>query len=132
MPEPKVTIIPPSIDPLSSKNQPLDDDVVWAILGRIGFLEEVAGAAPVFRRRDGSPSAVSRRAAFPRRGEVPAEDIPLVVQVSRWDRLKDMIGVLRALAHWPRPSTWRWWGPASRGSPTTRRGLRSSPSASAL
>jgi trehalose synthase len=99
MPVPKVSIIPPSIDPLSPKNQPLDHDVVRAILGRIGFLDEVAGAAPVFRRRDGSPSAVSRRAAFPRRGEVPpAEDIPLVVQVSRWDRLKDMVGVLRAFA----------------------------------
>lgn len=98
MPEAKVTIIPPSIDPLSAKNQPLGDDVVRAILGRIGFRVQAAGVAPVFRRWDGSPSAVSRRAIFSRRGDAPGDDTPIVVQVSRWDRLKDMIGVLRAFA----------------------------------
>jgi trehalose synthase len=98
MPDDKVRIILPSIDPLSPKNQPLDPSVVRAILGRIGFLDTAAGAAPMFHRRDGSPQAVSRPAAFPRRGTVPAPDTPLVVQVSRWDRLKDMVGVLQAFA----------------------------------
>jgi trehalose synthase len=98
MPEQKVAIIPPSIDPLSPKNQPLDTAVVRATLGRIGFLDPVAGVAPRFRRRDGSPGAVSRTAGFPRRGAVPTGDTPLIVQVSRWDRLKDMAGVLRAFA----------------------------------
>jgi len=116
MPEAKVAIIPPSIDPLSPKNQFLDDDVVRAILGRIGFLGEVAGAAPVFRRRDGPPSVVSRRAAFARRRVVPADDIPVVVQVSRWDRLKDMTGVLRAFAgHVPPPVHLALVGPSVEG-----------------
>lgn len=116
MPEAKVAIIPPSIDPLSAKNQPLGDDVVRAILGRIGFRDEVAKVAPVFRGRDGSLSTVSRRAVFLRRGEAPADDTPIVVQVSRWDRLKDMIGVLRAFAeHVPPPVHLALVGPATEG-----------------
>jgi trehalose synthase len=98
MPETRVAIIPPSIDPLSPKNQPLDPGVVRAILGRIGFFDRAAGGAPVFQRSDGLPGAVLRPAAFPRRGTVPAGNTPLIVQVSRWDRLKDMAGVLRAFA----------------------------------
>jgi trehalose synthase len=116
MPEQKVEIIPPSIDPLSPKNQPLDAAVVRATLGRIGFLEPVAGAAPRFLRRDGSPGAVSRRAAFPRRGAVPTGDTPLIVQVSRWDHLKDMAGVLRAFAdHVPPPVHLALVGPTVEG-----------------
>jgi trehalose synthase len=116
MPGPKVAIIPPSIDPLSPKNQPLDPGVVGAILGRIGFLDRAAGGAPVFQRRDGSPGAVSRAAVFPRRGTVPAGDTPLVVQVSRWDRLKDMAGVLRAFAdHVPQPAHLALVGPDVEG-----------------
>jgi trehalose synthase len=116
MPEQKVAIIPPSIDPLSPKNQPLDTAVVRATLGRIGFLHPVAGAAPPFRRRDGSPGAVTRRAAFPRRGAVPTGDTPLIVQVSRWDRLKDMAGVLQAFAeHVPPPVHLALVGPTVEG-----------------
>jgi trehalose synthase len=116
MPEPKVAIIPPSIDPLSPKNQPLDHPTVRAILGRTGFLDPGAGGAPMFQRRDGSPGAVARRAAFPRRGAVPTGDTPLVVQVSRWDRLKDMAGVLRAFAdHVPPPAHLALVGPAVDG-----------------
>ena len=116
MPEPQVAVIPPSIDPLSPKNQPLDPVVVRAILGRIGFLDGVPGGAPVFQRRDGSPGAVTRTAAFPRRGIVPAGDTPLVVQVSRWDRLKDMAGVLRAFAdHVPAPAHLALVGPEVAG-----------------
>jgi trehalose synthase len=116
MPSSKVAIIPPSIDPLSPKNQPLDKSVVWAILAQVGFLDGVAEAAPKFRRRDGSPGAVSRTAAFPRRGAAPTGDTPLVVQVSRWDRLKDMAGVLRAFAeHVPAPAHLALVGPAVDG-----------------
>lgn len=97
IPEPRVTIIPPSIDPLAPKNQDLDGAVVRAILGRIGFLADDGGMA-VFHRRDGSPCSVSRRAEFPRRGEEPPAGAPLIVQVSRWDRLKDMTGVLTGFA----------------------------------
>jgi trehalose synthase len=115
MPEQGVAIIPPSIDPLSPKNQPLDTTVVRATLGRIGFLDPVAGSAPLFRRRDGSPGAVSLTAGFPRRGAVPTGDTPLIVQVSRWDRLKDMAGVIRAFDHVPPPVHLAVVGPAVEG-----------------
>ena len=79
-----VWIIQPSIDPLSAKNRPLRRD-------RVRFR--------CWRR-----SACSRALAGPLRsavmggaGPLPPED-PLVVQVSRWDHLKDMQGVLRGFA----------------------------------
>jgi trehalose synthase len=47
---------------------------------------------------------------------VPTGDTPLVVQVSRWDRLKDMAGVLRAFAdHVPPPAHLALVGPAVDG-----------------
>jgi trehalose synthase len=104
VPSEKVAIIPPSIDPFSPKNQHLDDDTVRAILARIGVLE---GAAPngrtSFSRGDGGMGAVTRSAGIT--GECrPAPDDPLVVQVSRWDRLKDMPGVMRGFAEYVAPS----------------------------
>ena len=74
-----VWIIEPSIDPTSPKNAPLPPARIRELLTRTGLL---AGTQP------GSPTAVLGGAApF-------APDDPLVVQVSRWDRLKDMRGVM--------------------------------------
>ena len=78
-----VWIIEPSIDPLSPKNRALSPARVASVLARIGLV----AAGP--RRR---VSAVLGDV-----GPVPA-DAPLVVQVSRWDHLKDMDGVLRGFA----------------------------------
>lgn len=61
VPSGTAVVIPPSIDPLSSKNRDLSADEQAEILRSIGF---------------------------------PVSDSPLVVQVSRWDRLKDMKGVM--------------------------------------
>jgi trehalose synthase len=80
-----VLIIQPSIDPLSPKNRPLSRARVASVLARIGL---VAADPP------GRDSAVLGGA-----GPV-APDAPLVVQVSRWDRLKDMDGVLRGFAEY--------------------------------
>ena len=55
-----------------------------------------ADADHSFVRQDGTPSRVQRRAEVVRSGRAPAYDTPLVVQVSRWDPLKDPIGVLQA------------------------------------
>lgn len=52
---------------------------------------------PAFRRTDGSLSHVVRRAQIVQTGPVPL-DAPLVTQVSRWDPLKDMRGVMDAFA----------------------------------
>lgn len=92
----KSIIVPPSIDPFSSKNQEIDDDTVRAILVHAGLLEGPPGpGAPVFLREDGSPARVDRQADVLRHGRAPRWDTPLIVQVSRWDTLKDPFGVMK-------------------------------------
>ncbi len=92
-------IIPPAIDPFSAKNQELDEDTVRAILVHAGIVEGPHGPGrPVFHREDGSPESVDRQADIVRHGRAPQADTPLVVQVSRWDPLKDPIGVIDGFA----------------------------------
>ena len=104
IPADRAWIIPPSIDPFSPKNQPLPADTVRAILVQLGVLD---GAAPVgpatFVRRDGGAGVVTRPAAITGEGR-PGPDEPVLVQVSRWDRLKDMSGVMRGFADHVAPS----------------------------
>ena len=88
-----VAIIPPCIDAESPKNVPVDNPVVGAVVAAAGLMESPAGRA-VVPFLDGSAVLVSRRADMVEAAPVPAT-APLVVQVSRWDRLKDPIGVLR-------------------------------------
>ena len=56
-------VMPPTIDPLSAKNRPLEAPAVDGILAGCGFTPAPPGA-------------------------------PLIVQVSRWDPLKDPVGVM--------------------------------------
>jgi len=99
LPEEKVWIIPPSIDPFSPKNQDLDAATVRAILAKLGALD--GAAAPQvpagFTRRDGTPGTVTEQAVIIGDGR-PGHDDPVLLQVSRWDRLKDMAGVMRGFA----------------------------------
>jgi trehalose synthase len=90
-------VIPPSIDPFSPKNQDLAPEVVLSILRHTGLVAggDEGDAAPVFRRFDGSPGRVGRRCEVRRAGPPPGLATPLVLQVSRWDRLKDPLGVMR-------------------------------------
>jgi trehalose synthase len=92
----RIHTIAPSIDPLSPKNQPLDEGEVLAIVAKVGLIEADSPltGAPTFRRRDGTEGKVQRTASVVTDGPMPL-DTPLVVQVSRWDRLKDMPGVMR-------------------------------------
>ncbi|MGZ5308414.1 MAG: glycosyltransferase [Solirubrobacterales bacterium] len=92
----RLWIVPPSIDAFSAKNQELDPEAVSSILATIG-LSAGDGKAPVFRRHDGSTARVDRAADLDQDGLLPAE-APMIAQVSRWDRLKDPEGVLRAFA----------------------------------
>ena len=94
----RTVIVHPSIDPFSAKNQALDEQTVRSILVHTGLVGGLNGHAPSFVRADGSPGQVVRRADVKRVGEPPAWTTPLVVQVSRWDRLKDPIGVLSGFA----------------------------------
>jgi trehalose synthase len=94
-----VTVIRPSIDPFSAKNQMLEEPQVAAILGAAGITAVGGAGEPVFKRHDGSVGRVARRAQM-------VEEHPLrasahaVTQVSRWDRLKDPLGVIEGfVAH---------------------------------
>ena len=92
-------VIPPSIDPFSSKNREIDPPTVRLVLATVGLLDGTAPNGPVsFQRRDGTIGTVRRRAGLLAHGSPPPADVPLVLQVSRWDRLKDMAGVIEAFA----------------------------------
>lgn len=95
----RVQAIPPSIDPFSAKNQPMDAAHVRAALAYVGVLAgEGDGPRVAFARRDGSTGRIDRHADVLQTGPPPPADAPVVVQVSRWDRLKDMEGVMTAFA----------------------------------
>lgn len=96
MNESKVRVIPPSIDPFSPKNKEMSPSDVTGTLRRIGLLTPGGSDSPVtFTRSDGTPGQIERLASIvPDDGPLLDPDARLVVQVSRWDRLKDMAGVL--------------------------------------
>ena len=92
----QVVIIRPSIDAFSAKNQDLDIGSATAILVQAGLID---GAPPdegtaSFHYIDGSEGRVERKALVERDDGPPPQNAPLVVQVSRWDPLKDMMGVM--------------------------------------
>jgi trehalose synthase len=94
-----VTIVAPAIDPFSTKNAPMDDDTVIAVLHTIGVLGgPEPSARPVYTHSDGKQAEVQRQADIVHDGPLPTDEDRYVVQVSRWDTLKDMSGVLRGFA----------------------------------
>jgi trehalose synthase len=104
IPDDKVAIIPPSIDPFSPKNERLSADTVRGVLASIGVLDGATPPEPVaFTRRDGTAGHVSRQAQITGDSR-PGPDDALVVQVSRWDHLKDMSGVMRGFAEHVAPA----------------------------
>jgi len=100
----RTMVLPPNIDPFSAKNQEMDDPTIRAILAHVGLIEGPPGPGPaVFVRDDGSTGRVDRCADVIRLGRAPTWDTPLVVQVSRWDVMKDPVGVLDGFAHLVEP-----------------------------
>lgn len=92
------SIIAPSIDAFAPKNQELSEETVDAILAHAGIVADGAkGDPPEFTRMDGSTGTVEHEAEL-------LEEAPLelgdryVLQVSRWDRLKDPLGVIQGFA----------------------------------
>ncbi len=91
----RTVVLPPNIDPFSAKNQAMEEDAIRAILGHVGLVDDPGSGAAVYTRDDGSTGRVDRKAEDVRVGRAPSWETPLVVQVSRWDRMKDPVGVLR-------------------------------------
>jgi trehalose synthase len=99
-------IITPTLDPFSAKNQHLGEGAVRSILVNTGIIEGPPGdAPPTFLREDGSPGRVDRQADVMRHGRAPAWDTPLVTQVSRWDPLKDPVGVIHGYVEYLRTAS---------------------------
>jgi trehalose synthase len=99
LPPEQVAVVAPCIDVASAKNQPLTDGARDAILAVSGLLprpgEDLGSAARYVA--DGSERVVEGRAALLEESRL-RPDVRLVVQVSRWDRLKDPVGVLAGFA----------------------------------
>jgi trehalose synthase len=79
----RVVTLAPCIDVASPKNEPLDQSRCDAILDAAGIVPRGGSGPPV------------RRAIVTEVQPVPP-DARVVVQVSRWDRLKDPVGLIRA------------------------------------
>ena len=102
----QVHVIKPSIDPFSAKNEPSSLRNARLTLSYVGLLDgsiETAPAVP-FTRRDGSPGRINRRVDVVQTGPPPHVDVPLVVQISRWDQMKDMAGVMKGFVEHVDPS----------------------------
>jgi trehalose synthase len=96
----RVALIPPCIDPLSLKNIDLTPDRCDTIMRLTGLADGAPEHEAVFERRDGTTERVVRRADMLELAPVPS-GATIVTQVSRWDRLKDPVGVLRGFAGEP-------------------------------
>jgi trehalose synthase len=94
-----VQVIAPSIDPLSPKNDYLTPGESRSVLQYVGLIAgERPKVVPSFHRLDGSFGRVEHRCDVLSDGPLPNFETPVIVQVSRWDHLKDPLGVMRGFA----------------------------------
>lgn len=100
VPTDRLSVVPPSIDPFSAKNLDLDPITVPEILSSIGLIRAPLVEPVTYRREDGSAGRIEHFADVFRTGPPPGPEVPLIIQVSRWDRMKDMVGVMDAFASW--------------------------------
>jgi trehalose synthase len=100
----KIELIAPVIDAFSAKNQELDPANVAAILNVAGLNENTADGQPTFTHEDGVPARVQRAAQIFEGRPLRSSD-PVVLQVSRWDALKDPLGVIRGFVEHVAPHT---------------------------
>jgi len=95
LPPDRVVTMAPCVDVLSPKNQPLGPNTTAAILDAAGIIRRPTRDSPAYTDADGARRLVRRRAELTEDAPAPA-NARLVAQVSRWDRLKDPVGVMRA------------------------------------
>jgi trehalose synthase len=96
--ESKVTVIAPSIDAFSPKNHMMSFTSITAVLRAAGMAaDQHHHSRAIFERLDGSVGTVEHEAQCVEESPLRL-DVPLLAQVSRWDRLKDPLGILSAFA----------------------------------
>jgi trehalose synthase len=95
-------VLSPAIDPCSPKNQAMEIAVADAVLRGCGLVHAEGRGAVAAREvplAAGGHALMGRRCRVSREGDPPAlEEARLVVALSRWDRLKDQIGIMRGFA----------------------------------
>ncbi|MEA2647328.1 MAG: trehalose synthase [Chloroflexota bacterium] len=102
--EARTWLIAPSIDAFSPKNRDMDADSVTAILAAAGLIGGDGYGEASFLRQDGSRATIQHRAEMYE--EAPLEPTArTVLQVSRWDALKDPIGVIKGFVEHIAPVT---------------------------
>jgi trehalose synthase len=100
----RIAIITPTIDAFTPKNEELAPETVLAILRASALLVDGRAVEATFRRQDGTPGRVERQVRLIEDEPLRAHT-PVVAQVSRWDALKDPIGVIRGFAEHVPPET---------------------------
>src|SRR5438309_6267164 len=97
----RVHIIRPSIDAFTAKNRDLTNDEVAHILSAARVFEDGSATADI----DGSARPVHVKRKVHMSGSPIPREVPIVVQVSRWDRLKDPLGVMDGFVKHIAPTT---------------------------
>lgn len=97
LPSDRTHVISPSIDAFSPKNQDMTEVQTLAILMAVGLIADGDRSEAGFTYLDGTPGRVDHPAEILQERPLDAGD-RFVLQVSRWDALKDHVGVLRAFA----------------------------------
>jgi trehalose synthase len=93
----KVAVIHPSIDPFSAKNQDQTPAQTVGILTRAGILADGGPENATFTQADATPGRIDRSAALLETEQMTRGD-RFIVQISRWDELKDPVGVMEGFA----------------------------------
>ena len=99
IPRERLFVVAPSIDPFSAKNESMNGSEVLDTLRYVGLLGGAAREpAVMFTRRDGSRGRINRHVDILQTGPCPPAEVPIVLQASRWDAMKDMRGVMLGFA----------------------------------
>ncbi len=95
----RVHVIPPCIDPTSAKNTEIAPADLLAILDLAGVIESPDRSVSNRIAIDGVDVAIQHEALVLQQDAPPA-GAPIVMQLSRWDRLKDHRGVLKGFSEY--------------------------------
>lgn len=100
VPDDRLHVIRPALDPFAVKNRVIEAADALAILQTVGIVAGEPDRIAQFQRSSGITQDVKTPAVVVTE-QLPTADKPIVVQVSRWDPLKDMAGVMAAFVNEP-------------------------------